>query len=158
MEAVQAVLPCKSVNDDGKNKILVNKAQYHTARDFLKDELPKWIKDDAAPDAKATLTNIQVPPNLLKSILIAFLAENICTWILASTLRSLWGPQYPRQVHPPRLSQYQEYTIRWIKNGRKSNHIVKSCTYVGQNCGRPQCTSIRTLRSGLSRHQPVNNC
>ena len=64
MDGVQAVLPCKSVNNDGKFKILVHKDQYHAARDQLMDELTTWIDDNAAPDAKATLIKYQSPPEV----------------------------------------------------------------------------------------------
>jgi hypothetical protein len=40
---VQAVLPRKSVNDDRRYKILVNKVQYHATRERLMDELKNWI-------------------------------------------------------------------------------------------------------------------
>ncbi|KAI2497999.1 hypothetical protein MHU86_16497 [Fragilaria crotonensis] len=53
---VQVFLPCKSVNEDGRYKVMVNKEQYYEARDRLNEELQSWIKDHAAHDAKnATL-------------------------------------------------------------------------------------------------------
>ena len=61
---VQAVLPCKSVNEDGRYKVLVNKEQYHEARDRLKEELQSWIEDHAAPDARATLDKYPLPPEV----------------------------------------------------------------------------------------------
>jgi hypothetical protein len=64
MKGVQALLPCKSVNEDGKYKISVRKEQYHTTRSALMTELMKWINDNAAPDAKATLAKYPSSPEV----------------------------------------------------------------------------------------------
>jgi hypothetical protein len=44
-KGVQAVLPCKSLNEDGRYKILVNKNDYHVTRAHIKEELQNWIKE-----------------------------------------------------------------------------------------------------------------
>ena len=38
-KGVEAALPCKSLNEDGRYKILVNKDDYHATRDYIKEEL-----------------------------------------------------------------------------------------------------------------------
>ena len=52
------------VNNDGKYKILVEKDKYHGTRERFKNELNKWIKDNAAPDAMATLSKFPSPPEV----------------------------------------------------------------------------------------------
>ncbi len=64
IDGVQAVLPCKSANEDGKYKILVHKDHYHKTRDCIMEELQNWINDHAAPDAKATLNKYPCPPEV----------------------------------------------------------------------------------------------
>ena len=64
-EGVQAVLPCKSLNDDGKYKVLVNKDQYHATREKFMTEFTQWINEYAAPDAKATLTKYPNPAEVV---------------------------------------------------------------------------------------------
>lgn len=55
-QGVQTVIPGKSVNDDGKYKVLVQKNQeYQQVRERFMDTLTSWINNYAAPDAKATL-------------------------------------------------------------------------------------------------------
>ena len=63
-DGVQSILPCKSVNDDGRYKILVQKSHYHTARECFMNELPRWIDKHAAPDAKETLAKYPGPPEV----------------------------------------------------------------------------------------------
>ncbi len=53
-KGVQAILPGKSVNTDGKYKILLHKSHYHAARDRM-GALTNWIYDHVAPGAQATL-------------------------------------------------------------------------------------------------------
>jgi hypothetical protein len=64
MDGVQAVLPCKSINEDGKFKILVNKDHYHDTRAYLMEKLKNWINDQVAPDAKLTLTKYPCAPEV----------------------------------------------------------------------------------------------
>jgi hypothetical protein len=61
---VQAILPGKSVNTDGKYKILVHKSHYHAARDCLLGALTNWINDHVAPDAQAALIKYPGPPEV----------------------------------------------------------------------------------------------
>ena len=63
-DGVEALLPCKSVNEDGKYKVLVEKDKYHKTRGLLMDELTNWITNDAAPDAKVTLLKYPSPPEI----------------------------------------------------------------------------------------------
>jgi hypothetical protein len=64
IDGVQAILPCKLVNDNGKYKIMVNKNQFHATREQLMDELTTWINENAATDAKATLIKYCSPPEV----------------------------------------------------------------------------------------------
>jgi hypothetical protein len=64
MDGIQAVLPCKSVNEDGKYKILVKKDRYHETRECLMNKLSKWINNNAAPDAEDTLIKYPSPPEV----------------------------------------------------------------------------------------------
>jgi hypothetical protein len=61
---VQAILPGKSVNTDGKYKILVHKSHYHATREYIMSELTSWINDHVAPDAQATLAKYPGPPEV----------------------------------------------------------------------------------------------
>ena len=61
---VQAVLPCKSVNNDGKYKVLVQKSHYHQTRERFMEELTGWINENAAVDAKATLDKYPGSPEV----------------------------------------------------------------------------------------------
>jgi hypothetical protein len=63
-EGVQAVLPGKSVNKDGRYNVLVHKSHYHKTREYFMDTLASWINDNAAPDAKSTLDKYPGPPEV----------------------------------------------------------------------------------------------
>ena len=53
IDGVLSLLPCKSVNEDGKYKVLVHQKNYHRVRQYLKDVIPQWYEDYVEPDAKA---------------------------------------------------------------------------------------------------------
>jgi hypothetical protein len=55
IEGVQAISPGKTVHEDGAYKILVHQKHHTAAREFLSQELSKWIDVEVAPDAKVTL-------------------------------------------------------------------------------------------------------
>ena len=49
---VLGLLPCATVNKDGKYKVLVHQKNFHRVRDHLKEAIPKWYNDFVEPDAK----------------------------------------------------------------------------------------------------------
>jgi hypothetical protein len=53
ISGVLSLLPCVSVNEDGKYKVLVHQKNYHQVRTYLKDVVPKWYEEYVEPDAKA---------------------------------------------------------------------------------------------------------
>ena len=53
IEGVLSLLPCKSVNEDGKYKVLVHQKNYHRIHQYLKEVIPKWYEEYVEPDAKA---------------------------------------------------------------------------------------------------------
>jgi hypothetical protein len=58
------LLPCISVNEDGKNKVLVHQKNYHQVRQYLKEAIPKWYDNYVEPDAKAPEYRYAGPPEV----------------------------------------------------------------------------------------------
>jgi hypothetical protein len=61
---VMELLPCATVNEDGKYKVLVHQKDYHRVRDYLKDVIPMWYNDFVEPDAKAPEHRYPGPPEV----------------------------------------------------------------------------------------------
>ena len=57
VSGVKALLPCRTVNKDGKYKVLVNQKNNHQVRDYLKVVIPQWYDEYVEPDAKASTEN-----------------------------------------------------------------------------------------------------
>ena len=64
ISGVLGLLPCATVNEDGKYKVLVHQKNYHRVRDHLKDVIPKWYNDFVEPDAKAREFQYTGPPEV----------------------------------------------------------------------------------------------
>ncbi|KAI2491612.1 hypothetical protein MHU86_22956 [Fragilaria crotonensis] len=61
---ILSLLPCASVNEDGRYKVLVHQKNYHKVRDHLKDVIPKWYDEFVEPDAKAPEYRYPGPPEV----------------------------------------------------------------------------------------------
>lgn len=59
---VISLLPCRSVNEDGKYKVLVHQKNYHQVREVLKEAIPKWYEEHVEPDAKVSADRYPGPP------------------------------------------------------------------------------------------------
>jgi hypothetical protein len=160
MDGVQAVLPCKLVKNDGKYTIMVNKDHYHAAREQLMDDLTKWIDDNAAPDAKATLIKYQSP---LEVAPINFdgisRGEHSYLKICVNTAFSVGSAisvaicNICCKSTRLRLSQHHAANVvGQIHVGRKSDKIGRSYTNVGRQSYRSQHISNRTSGHWLSKH------
>ena len=64
LDGVQALLPGKTVNDNGRYKILIHQKYYNATRELLTDKLAHWVNQYAASDAKATLAKYPGPPEV----------------------------------------------------------------------------------------------
>jgi hypothetical protein len=60
IDGVLSLLPCKSVNEDGKYKVLVHQKNYHRVRQHLKDVIPRWYEDMLNLMRKPQKEDIQV--------------------------------------------------------------------------------------------------
>ena len=61
-KGVQAVLPCKSLNKDGRYKILVNKDDYHATRDHIKEEFPALDRGTSCVGCNNNTEQVPEPP------------------------------------------------------------------------------------------------
>ena len=61
---ILSLLPCASVNEDGRYKVLVHQKNYHKVRDHLKEVIPKWYDKFVEPDAKASEYRYPGPPEV----------------------------------------------------------------------------------------------
>ena len=61
---VLGLLPCPTVNEDGKYKVLVHQKSYHRVRNHLKEVIPKWYDEFVEPDAKAPESRYPGPPEV----------------------------------------------------------------------------------------------
>jgi hypothetical protein len=52
LEGVQDIVPYKTVETDGKFRVLVNKQEFRRTRSLLQSELPTWYENHVAPDAQ----------------------------------------------------------------------------------------------------------
>ncbi len=61
---VKLILPCHTVNEDGRYKILVHQKNYHRVREHLKEVLPHWYDTYVEPDAKVPDTRYPGKPKV----------------------------------------------------------------------------------------------
>ncbi len=52
LEGVQDIVPYKTVETDGKFRVLVNKQEFRRTRSILQSELPTWYENHVSPDAQ----------------------------------------------------------------------------------------------------------
>ena len=53
ISGVISLLPCRSVHEDGRYKVLVHQKNFHCIRAHLKEVIPTWYEQYVEPDAKA---------------------------------------------------------------------------------------------------------
>jgi hypothetical protein len=61
---VKLILPCHTVNEDGRYKILVHQKDYHRVREYLKEVLTHWYDTYVEPDAKVPDTRYPGKPEV----------------------------------------------------------------------------------------------
>ena len=64
ISGVISILPCPTVNEDGKYKVLVHQKNYHPVRNHLNETVPKWYEEFVEPDAKAPEGRYPGPPEV----------------------------------------------------------------------------------------------
>ncbi len=61
---VKLILPCHTVTEDGRYKILVHQKDYHRVREHLKEVLTHWYDTYVEPDAKVPDTRYPGKPEV----------------------------------------------------------------------------------------------
>ena len=115
IEGVLSLLPCKSVNEDGKYKVLVHQKNYHNVREYLKTTIPEWYREYVEPDAKAPPGRYPGNPEVSRTDSDGFSQGDQSYMTISVGQARLYQMIVHRLMYTRERKMYQQIHQRWEK-------------------------------------------
>ena len=115
IEGVLSLLPCKSVNEDGKYKVLVYQKNYHNVCEYLKMTIPEWYREYVEPDAKAPPERYPGNPEVSRTDSDGFSQGDQSYMTISVGQARLYQMIVHRLMYTRERKMYQQIHQRWEK-------------------------------------------